>query len=251
MKRLVILACLSIAPVAAAQQANRPRADIVVSAATSLSDVFQELASLWKLRSEERIVLNFAASNVLARQITAGARVDLFVSADETQMDLVAGHIEASSRVALLSNQLAIAVPDDRARRFASAKDLTDSTVQRIALGDPAAVPAGVYAKAYLQRLGLWDGIAAKVVPSGSARLALAAVENGAADAAIVFRTDIAATRRVYEAFVVPVAEGPRIVYPAAILRDGPNINGAKRFLAFLRSADATRVFERAGFLRP
>lgn len=251
MNCLALLAFLAIAPVAAAQDASLPRGDIVVSAATSLSDVFQELASLWKLRSQERVVLNFGASNVLARQIAAGAPVDLFVSADESQMDLVAGHMAASSRVGLLSNQLAIAVPDDRARRFASARDLTDSTVGRIALGDPAGVPAGVYAKAYLQRLGIWDAIAAKIVPSGSVRLALAAVENGAADAAIVYRTDIAAARRVREAFVVPIAEGPRIVYPAAILRDGPNTSGAKRFLAFLRSADATRVFERAGFLRP
>jgi molybdate transport system substrate-binding protein len=251
MSRLVLFVSLLMAPLAAGQETAPPRGDILVSAATSLTEVFQELTSLWKLRSQERIVLNFGASNVLARQIAAGARVDLFVSADEAQMDLVAGHMMASSRVGLLSNQLAIAVPDDRVRRFGSARELAGPTIRRIALGDPAAVPAGVYAKAYLQKLGIWDAIVPKVVPSGSVRLALAAVENGAADAAIVYRTDIAAARRAREAFVVPIAHGPRIVYPAAIVRDGPNTNGAKRFLAFLKSTDATRVFARAGFSRP
>lgn len=251
MIRLVLLTSLLIAPLAASQETSPPRGDILVSAATSLTEVFQELASLWKLRSQERIVLNLGASNVLARQIAAGARVDLFVSADEAQMDLVAGHMVASSRVGVLANQLAIAVPDDRVRRFGSARDLAAPAIRRVALGDPAAVPAGVYAKAYLQKLGIWDAIAPKVVPSGSVRLALAAVENGAADAAIVYRTDIVAARHAREAFVIPLGDGPRIVYPAAIVRDGPNASGARRFLAFLMSADATRVFERAGFSRP
>jgi molybdate transport system substrate-binding protein len=190
-------------------------------------------------------------SNTLARQIAAGARVDVFISADAAQMNLVKAHVDSSSRVDLLSNQLAIAVPAARPRRFSSARELADPAVRRIALGDPAAVPAGVYAKAYLERLGVWAAVEPKVVPTGSVRLALAAVENGAADAAIVYKTDIAAVRHVREAFVVPALEGPRIVYPAAVVRAGPNQDGGRRFLRFLRSAEATDVFERAGFLRP
>jgi molybdate transport system substrate-binding protein len=224
---------------------------VVVSAAASLSDVLQQLAAAYERGSTERVTLNFGASNTLARQIAAGARVDLFVSADEAQMDVVAADIDPSSRVAMVSNQLAIAVPDDRPRRFLSARDLAGPTVRRIAMGDPSAVPAGVYAKVYLERLGVWDAVAAKVVPSGSVRLALAAVENGAADAAIVYKTDIATARRVREAYVVSPADGPRIVYPAAVVRGGRNEEGGRRFLRFLVSAEATAVFERAGFLRP
>src|SRR5688572_13061446 len=129
--------------------APAPPDEITVSAAASLSDVLQQLAKLYELRSGDRLVLNLGASNTLARQINAGARVDVFISADEAQMDAVAAHVAPGTRKDLLSNQLAIAVPDDRARRFASARDLAEPAIRRIAIGDPAAVPAGVYAKAY------------------------------------------------------------------------------------------------------
>jgi molybdate transport system substrate-binding protein len=229
--------------------APAPPDEITVSAAASLSDVLQQLAKLYELRSGDRLVLNLGASNTLARQINAGARVDVFISADEAQMDAVAAHVAPGTRKDLLSNQLAIAVPDDRARRFASARDLADPAIRRIAIGDPAAVPAGVYAKAYLEKIGIWDAIAARMIPSGSVRVALAAVENGAADAAIVYRTDIATARRAREAFVVPLADGPRIVYPAAAIHGSPNAKGARHFLAFLASPEATALFKRAGFV--
>jgi molybdate transport system substrate-binding protein len=194
------------------------------------------------------VVLNLGASNTLARQIRAGARVDLFISADEAQMDTVAAEVVPGTRIDLLGNQLAVAIPDDRPAGITSAHDLTSASVRRIAIGDPAAVPAGVYARLYLEKLGLWSRLQPRLVPSGSVRLALAAVEGGAADAAIVYRTDIAASGRVREAFVVPRDEGPRIVYPAAVLRSGQNQTGARRLLAFLQSAEAGAIFRRAGF---
>lgn len=223
--------------------------EVTVSAAASLTDVLRQLAAIYEERSGERVILNFAASNTLARQIQAGARIDLFFSADEAQMDAVAGRIEPYSRVDLLSNELAIAVPDDRPRRFRSAHDLAAPEIRRIAIGDPAAVPAGVYARAYLEQQGLWTRLAPAIVPAGSVRLALAAVENGAADAAIVYRTDVATARRARLALVIPRSEGPRIVYPVAALRDAPNRAGARRLLAFLQSAEAAEVFARSGFV--
>jgi len=248
MFRCAALAVLLLLP-SVAVGAQRP--SVTVSAAASLTDVLQQLAARYEKQSNVRVILNFGASNVLARQIAAGAKVDLFISADEAQMDLVARDIEHGSRVALLSNQLAIAVPEDRRRMVVSAHDLADPTIRRIAVGDPAAVPAGAYAKAYLSKLGIWDVVAPKIVPSGSVRLALAAVENGAADAAIVYKTDIATARRARAAFVVPAGEGPRIVYPAAVISSGANAVGGRRFLRFLRSAEAIAIFEHAGFLRP
>ncbi len=225
--------------------------EVVVSAAVSLSDVLQQLAPTYQARTGDRLVLNLGPSNMLARQITFGAGVDLFISADEAQMDAASAAVVPGSRIDLLSNQLAIAVPDDRARRFASAADLTDVAIKRIAIGDPAAVPAGVYARQYLQTLGIWTQLQMKLIPAGSVRLALAAVENGAADAAIVYRTDIPTAAHAREALVVPVADGPRIVYPAAVIRTGRNPDGARRLLAFLRGPDATAVFAQAGFLVP
>jgi len=240
---VVILALAVVADPGAAQ----PR-DVLVSAAVSLTEALQRIAPLYEAQSGEKVVLNLGASNILARQIRGGARVDVFVSADEAQMDLVAADIVPGTRVELLSNQLAIAVPDDRAGTIRSPRDLVDAAVRRVAIGDPAAVPAGVYAQRYLERAGLWTQLQPKLAPSGSVRLALAAVENGAADAAIVYRTDVASASRVRTAFVVPVADGPRIVYPAAALRTGPNPDGARRFLAFLQTPAAGEVFAKAGF---
>jgi molybdate transport system substrate-binding protein len=232
----------------AAPLQGRP-AEVLVSGAASLADVLQQLERAYERQEPSvDVVVNVGASNTLARQIAAGARVDLFISADEAQMDAVAADVVAGSRVDLLSNQLAIAVPDDRARRLASPRELTDPAIRRIAVGDPAAVPAGVYARAYLESIGLWQALQPKLVPSGSVRLALAAVESGAADAAIVYRTDIAAAPRAREAFVVPAADGPRIVYPAAIIRTGRSTDAARRFLAFLRGPQAAAIFRQAGF---
>src|SRR5258705_6758411 len=253
LRRLVLAAaCVAtaLAPRADAQGRASNR-QVVVSAAVSLTEVLQQLGPAFQAAAGDRLVLNVAASNTLARQISFGAGVDLFISADEAQMNAVAAYIDPASRVELVGNQLAIAVPDDRPRSMASARDLLDPAIRRIAIGDPAAVPAGVYAKQYLQTLGIWPDLAMKVIPSGSVRLALAAVESGAADAAIVYHTDIATSARVREALVIPAAEGPRIVYPAALVRGGKNPEGGRHLLAFLRSPEAIAIFTLDGFLAP
>jgi molybdate transport system substrate-binding protein len=247
-RSLVAAIVLTVAADAGGQGSNR---QVVVSAAVSLTEVLQQLAPMYQARTGDRVVLNLGSSNTLARQISFGAGADLFISADEAQMNAVAARIDPASRVDLLSNQLAIAIPDDRPRTIASARGLLDPAIRRIAIGDPAAVPAGVYAKQYLQMVGIWSQLSMKIVPSGSVRLALAAVESGAADAAIVYHTDIANATHAREALVIPASEGPRIVYPAALVRSGSNPEGARRLLAFLRSPEATAVFIRAGFLAP
>lgn len=223
---------------------------ITVSAAVSLSDVLTAIADEYAHRSLGTIHFDFGASNILARQIVSGAPVDVFISADEAQMDVVAAAnlIKDGSRVPLLRNQLAVVVPNDRQRTFKSIRDLTDPAFKRIAVGDPAAVPAGVYAKQYLEAQGLWTAIQPRVVPTGSVREALAAVESGAADAGIVYRTDARIALRATVAWVVAAADGPRIVYPGAIIRTSKDPQAAQRFLGFLRSDAASRIFERFGF---
>jgi molybdate transport system substrate-binding protein len=245
----MLWAAVVAAAIAAAGSGSAQQSEVLVSAAASLSDVMTRVARAYEARAGVRVTVNTGASNTLARQITAGARVDLFISADEAQMDLVRSDIVSGTRIDLLSNQLAIAVAADRPRTMRSARDLIDPAIKRIAMGDPAAVPAGVYAKAYLETLGIWKQLSAKVVPSASVRVALAAVENGAADAAIVYRTDLAAARRAALALSIPVSEGPRIVYPAAVLRGGRHRDAAVRFLAWLRDAEASAIFRAAGFI--
>jgi molybdate transport system substrate-binding protein len=245
---LLAMACAVALPVGAQRRLPAGR-QVVVSAAVSLTDVLQQLAPMYQQATGDQLVLNLGASNTLARQIRFEAGVDVFISADEAQMNTVAMQIDTASRVDLLSNQLAIAVPDDRPRTMTSARDLLDPAFRRIAIGDPAAVPAGVYAKQYLQSIGIWPDIARKVVPAGSVRLALAAVESGGADAAIVYHTDVAMAAHAREALLIPAGEGPRIVYPAAIVRAGKNHEGGRRFLAFLQMPAAVSVFTRAGFI--
>src|SRR5262245_40704319 len=236
--------------VAAAVAVSAQRQEVLVSAAAILAEVMEQIARADENRTGVRVVVNTGASNTLARQIAAGATVDLFISADEAQMDVVRDQLVAKTRVDLLTNQLAIAVPADRPRTMKSARELTDPVFRRIAIGDPGAVPAGVYAKAYLEKLGIWTVVSTRIVPSGSVRLALAAIENGAADAAIVYRTDLMSGHGVALALAIPVSDGPRIVYPAAVVRSGRNQEAATRFLTWLRGAEAAPIFEAAGFTR-
>ena len=225
-------------------------AAITVSAAVSLTDALTAAAGEYANGGRGAVRFNFGASNVLARQVVNGAPVDLFISADEIQMDVVgrAGLIKDGSRIDLLGNQLAVVVPNDRPRMFGGIKDLADPAFRRIAIGDPAAVPAGVYAKQYLEKEGLWTALSSRIVPAGSVRAALTAVESGAVDAAIVYRTDARVALRAAVAWVVAADRGPRIVYPAAVVRTSKHPAEAQRFLDFLRGAEAARAFERAGF---
>jgi molybdate transport system substrate-binding protein len=223
---------------------------ITVSAAVSLTDALTAIAEQYGREGHGGVRLNFAASNVLARQIVSGAPVDVFISADEAQMDVAAAaHVLVDgSRVDLLRNQLAIVVPSDRPRTMTGPRELTGDAYRRIAIGDPAAVPAGVYAKAWLEQTGLWQTLEPRMVPAGSVRAALAAVESGAADAAIVYRSDARTALKATVAYVLPNDRGPRIVYPAAIVRGSDGPIEAKRFLDYLRGAAAAPIFERFGF---
>jgi molybdate transport system substrate-binding protein len=229
-----------------------PRApsSITVAAAVSLTDALHAAAEEYGQGRAGKVYFNLAASNALARQIVNGAPVDLFISADEEQMEVVekAGLLAEGTRLDLLSNQLAVIVPDDRPRTFTGIRDLLDPAIKRIALGDPAAVPAGVYAKQYLEKEGIWTGVEPRVVPAVSVRAALSAVESGAADAGIVYRTDAMTARRATIAWLVPVDRGPRIIYPAAVIRRSHVQSDAKAFLAFLHSDAASPIFTRFGF---
>jgi molybdate transport system substrate-binding protein len=148
-------------------------------------------------------------------------------------------------RMELLSNRLVVVVPAESTTALADAEGLTRA--RRLALGDPEAVPAGIYARQWLEKRGLWERVRDRVVPTLDVRAALAAVESGNADAGIVYRTDAAISKRVRVAFEVPAAEAPRIVYPAALLATAREA-AAQAFYEHLRSPAAREVFERLGF---
>lgn len=225
-------------------------ATVTVFAAASLTDSLKEIARDYQNQSHDKIVFNLAGSSTLARQIEEGAPADIFLSADEEQMDRLAskGLIKKATRKDLLSNSLVIVVGVESQAGVHSPQDLAGAAVKRIALGDPRAVPIGIYAKAYLQKLNLWNAVQPKVVATENVRAALAAVESGDADASLVYKTDAAISKKVRVAFEVPPGDGPKISEPVALLQESPQPEAAGRFLECLESEAAARVFMKFGF---
>jgi molybdate transport system substrate-binding protein len=224
----------------AATQAPR----LVVSVAASMHDALAEIAGLYRAAAGVTVALNTGSSNTLARQIVEGAPAALFLSADEIQMDVVekAGRIVPGTRTRLLSNALAIVVPADKAHTT-TAEQVIDGRVNRIAMGETTAVPAGVYGRKFFERAGTWARVAPKVVPFPTVRAVLAAVESGRVDAGVVYRTDAMASK----VHVIATAADLDIVHSAAVVT-GPNETAARAFLEFLKSDRARAVFEKRGF---
>jgi molybdate transport system substrate-binding protein len=228
-------------------------AELHVSAATSTRDALAALAADFGRARGVEVVLHFGSSGDLARQIVAAASADVFLSADEAEMDCVAaaGLVLQDTRAALLSNQLVVVEPADGPSRFAQPFDpaqLADERVELLSLGQVETVPAGRYARAWLERRGLWASLERRVLPGVDARAALAAVESGGAQAGIVYRTDAARSTRVRVLHAVPLDEGPPITYPLAALAGRAHEDLARAFLAHLRSPAARAAFESSGF---
>ncbi len=221
----------------------------LVFAAASATDALQEIGQAFTKVHGHPVDFAFGASSDLARQAVAGAPADAFLSADSAKLDQVekAGLVQPGTREDLLSNRLVVVVPVDSKPRVASAAELRG--VKRLALADPAAVPAGLYAKAWLERAGVWAELAPRVVPALDVRAALAAVEAGRVEAGVVYATDAAMSKRVRVVLTVPEAEGPRIVYPVAALSGGKAPEVGRAFVRFLRGDAARRIFERYGFI--
>jgi molybdate transport system substrate-binding protein len=226
-------------------------ATITVFAAASLTDGLGEIARNYQNKTGDKIEFNFAASSLLARQIEEGAPADIFFSADEAKMDALEkkGLVEKQTRRSRLSNSLVIVVAADNPLPIQSPQDLTTEKIGHVALADPQSVPAGIYAREYLNKIHLWDQIAPKVVPMGNVRAALAAVESGDAEAGIVYKTDAAISKKVRVAWAVPRQDAPKISYPMAVMKEAGDPKAARAFLEYLDSDAAGQVFERFGFI--
>ncbi len=225
-------------------------ATLTVFAAASLTDCLQEIGRTYQEKSGDRIGFNFAASSTLERQIEEGAPADIFFSADEAKMNALEakGLIDKQTRRDRLANSLVIVVPADGGPSIRTPKDLASASVKHIALADPQAVPAGVYAKEYLRKVHLWDDLASKIEPMANVRAALAVVESGDADAGIVYSTDAAISKKVRVAYAVPEGDAPKIRYPMAVLKESRQAPAARAFVDYLDSNAAGRVFAKYGF---
>lgn len=243
---IIGLIAASLATPAAAQG----RGPLVLAAA-SLQEGMTAAADAWARAGHARPVISFAASSALARQVQAGAPADLFASADEDWMNVLAakGLLAPVTRADWLGNRLVIVAPRASRARVA----MTATSLRRVlgagplALADPDAVPAGRYARAALTAFGAWAALGPRVVRGESVRAALALVERGAAPFGIVYATDARASQAVRVVAVFPARSHPPIVYPLARLKASTN-PGAEGFRRFLLSSAGKAIFVRHGF---
>ena len=224
--------------------------DVLLAAAASLTDVLNTMGKAYQAKSKHKLVLTLGPSNFLARQIDEGAPADIFFSADLAQIDLLYknGRLEPGTRKNLLSNQLVIVVPMDSKLRIASPKDLLKPEVRKIALADPAAVPVGVYTSKYLADEELWDKVKTKIIPVLDVRATLASVESGNVEAGFVYKTDAALSAKVKVVFEVPMEKGPKIIYPAAIVKESKKKEAARDFMSYVLSSAGKTIFQKYGF---
>jgi molybdate transport system substrate-binding protein len=219
MKALSIF--LSLCLTASAQSAQ-----LTVQAASSLTDAMKEISAAYEKQSGDKVRLNFDASNILVRQIEEGAPADVFLSADEMKMDALeeAGYLVPDTRKTLLSNTLVIVVRSDSTLRIHSAADLAGGEVQKIAISQPSSVPVGIYSKEYLTKLGLWDKLAPKVVPTQNVRASLAAVASGNVEAGFVYKTDALISDKVKVGCEIAANAGSRHVEGACCRQEIPHL---------------------------
>lgn len=227
-------------------------ARVTVFAAASLQEALSAAGAVWTATSGTAVRFSFGASSAMARQIDQGAPADLFVSADEAWMDWLEskGRIVRATRRRLLSNRLVLIAPagSRTALRIGPGMPLARALRGgRLAVADPAAVPAGRYARASLTSLGVWGPVADRLLPAESARAALAYVARGEAPLGIVYATDAKAEPKVRVVGALPDSSHPPIIYPAAMVAASRN-RGAAAFLGFLQGPRATAIFRRHGF---
>lgn len=234
-------------------QALADEGKITVFAAASLTNAMQDIAAQYKKEHNVDVVSSFASSSTLARQIEAGAPADLFISADQKWMDYAADKkaIDTATRATLLGNSLVLVAPKTGAQGDVTISKETQwaSLLNggRLAVGDPEHVPAGIYAKEALQKLGAWDTLSAKLAPAEDVRGALALVERNEAPLGIVYGSDAVAGKGVKVVGTFPEDSHKKVEYPAAIV-DGHKNATVSAFYDYLKGPKASAIFKRYGF---
>lgn len=245
--RFLLFALVLLVPLAARAQ------ELTVFAAASLTDAMKDVSALWTKAGHPPLSLSFGASSTLARQIEEGAPAALFASADEKWMDYLAQKnlIAADTRKDLLGNDLVLVVPANKPIHVTLGADFDLLGLLgangRLATGDPAHVPVGIYAEQALRKLGWWAKVAPRLARTDDVRAALLLVERGEAPAGIVYATDAAVSKAVMVAGTFPASSHDPVAYPFAVVKayDTPE---ARALLTFLAGPQAREVFVQRGF---
>ena len=242
-------ALLSLGTVGA-QAADAP-GGVLVFAAASLANVLGDLDKAFTARTGVRVTSSLAASSTLAKQIEAGAPADVYFSADLQWMDYLQqrGLLRAGSRRNVAGNSLVLIAPKGSSGQVSIGPGFDLPRLLgagRLAVADPDSVPAGIYAREALTKLGAWGGVESRLVRAENVRAALEYVARGDTPLGIVYRTDALVEKRVRVVGVFPANSHPPIVYPVALT--GRASEAASRYLAFITSPDAQAIFRKWGF---
>jgi molybdate transport system substrate-binding protein len=245
---------LAVAVAAVSLMSSAGHADTIVFAAASTTEAVNDVAAAFADNHLGTVLPSYGSSSTLAKQIENGAPAAIFLSADEQWMDYLDAKklLVPGSRIDLLGNALVLIAPKEGsvakevsiAPGFPLAQMLGDG---RLAMGDPAHVPAGLYGKAALDSLGVWDQVKDKVAAGESVRAALAFVERGETPYGIVYAT---ASAKVRQVGIFPESSHPRILYPVALVA-GHDVPEARAFLDFLKGPEAQAIFAKYGFRSP
>ncbi|MGH8487716.1 MAG: molybdate ABC transporter substrate-binding protein [Gammaproteobacteria bacterium] len=228
-------------------------AELIVSAAASLTNAFHELAPLFEAQNPGvKPQFNFGASGALLQQIAKGAPADVFASADQETMNQAQaqGLVKAEERHNFVSNTLVIVVPVDGGNAPKALNDLLQAHYKHIAIGLPASVPVGRYTKSALEKSGLWSAIEPKMIGAQTVRQALDYVARSEVDAGFVYATDAAIMPDKVEVALAVATDIP-ILYPIAPVAASANHAVAKKFVAFVDSHQAQAVLAKYGFGKP
>ena len=224
--------------------------EVLVFAAASMKPALDDLAAKFEAAQNTKMIVSYAASSALAQQIQNGAPADVFISADPAWAGKVEESGHAAKRADFLGNSLVLVVPAKAADAVKQPQDLAGGAVKHIAIGDPATVPAGKYAKEALEALGVWDKIQTKVVPAMDVRQALLYVERGEVEAGVVYSTDAKSSKAVRVVAVLDKSLKTPIRYTIVLVkRDGLSAKAGEAY-DFLLSDTAMRGYEAAGFTR-
>ncbi|WP_169713727.1 molybdate ABC transporter substrate-binding protein [Paludifilum halophilum] len=230
---------------------SQKRVELHILAASSLTEAVKELETVYEASQPEiDIVVSYASSGKLKQQIEQGAPADVFLSAGEKEVKELErkGLVNPAERADLLRNELVLIIPEEGRQPVKKFENLADSPVDKLALGLPETVPAGRYAMEALRGTDQWNDLRSRVVYGGNVRQVLSHVAAGNADAGLVYRTDLSASRSVKVADVVPPDTYPPIRYPAAVIEGSDHPKQARSFYRWLKGKKAQSIFKKHGF---
>jgi len=239
----------------AASSSPRPAdGEILVAAAVSLKEAFTEIAADYHQRTGAAVAFTFGSSGELEKQIEAGAPIDVFASAGEKEIEelRVKQMIDLSTQADFARNSLVLIVPAESKLQLHSFEDLAPAGVAKIAVGNPKTVPAGRYAREFLENARLWWKVESRLVQAENVRQVLDYVDHGEVDAGIVYATDVAiAHGSVTVAARAPEEKYGPVLYPIAVVKSSNHAEAARQFVDLVCGPEGAGILKKYGFLPP